>query len=659
METIKTFKPTFFFLVILITIQLSINLLEATLPVQKFTKINKNQFQIMNASFEGLHYLSIGKVRANCAIKQNGRNLKDYSASDFIRDDISLGMDINVKTGDSIEVDCNGPHSGFKPRLSGEVVLSNFYSGKIFHAFRNIIDVYLGLFTSLILLFNLLYFFNDKSFKLISFSISAIIYSISLSYITRLYLQGDTASTVHILTKIIFSFTSCFILISNRNILKLISITYGALLIATLLVPVATQTDLHHYYKIIYPVFPITCLITSLVEMRERPFSSFDRNFSMIFILTNFVDYYFVIKSIGSYNAPIVLSFMTLYVVIKNKELTTLQDDLNNKLDLTLDNLNMNNLNELSKTIANKISLFYGADTYHFLIDDFYSGINQTKNSTFTTITSNDLTYNQIELNSFRSNIKHRYIEHKIEDVGYLFFSSKNNVLNFNYKKNIENHTKNIFKTLSLKIWTLTSQQNQSLTKLKSTLPNGVYERPIGALFIDIVDYTKSNETYGDEFTKFVSSSYFPAMVKYMSSFATPEVVRGDEVFFVVTPELSSIEGDIHKQSFEAIHNLQKFINEVGNKICAESGFPPLVFRMGMTVGTGHIVVDDVQVRTSGDHINRAKRLQDSALKGEILIDGATYDHYFKDQVIPISRKSIIVKKNIVDAVKIGFRKAS
>jgi class 3 adenylate cyclase len=88
-------------------------------------------------------------------------------------------------------------------------------------------------------------------------------------------------------------------------------------------------------------------------------------------------------------------------------------------------------------------------------------------------------------------------------------------------------------------------------------------------------------------------------------------------------------------------------------------GFGRVDFRIGFTIGEGTLVVDDVQTRASGDHINKAKRLQDSASKGEFLTDSDTITQLNDQNILVLSKKQIVVKKNIIEAVKVGVKRAA
>jgi len=200
---------------------------------------------------------------------------------------------------------------------------------------------------------------------------------------------------------------------------------------------------------------------------------------------------------------------------------------------------------------------------------------------------------------------------------------------------------------------------NSSLAKLRPTLGDGLHEFETGAIFLDIADYSKSTEYYGESYSSFISSIVFPSMVKYMADYCIPEVVRGDEIYFVTTSLFQKSNDSIAKMTSKSVRRLAEFLKDVIPELCLSHGFPTVEFRIGVTHGKGAIMVDDTQVRTSGDHINRAKRLQDAASKGEILSDSQSFNSDFSENLIAISKKNIVVKKNIIEAVKVGVKRAA
>jgi class 3 adenylate cyclase len=603
------------------------------------------------------YVITIGKERAFCDIAHN--NDKIYSEKHLTGNTKNnLLITTKFKFKDSVPnkiiIDCNNNALGFKSSVRTVPAIFTNYSGQIYNLFIGIQDIALAPIIFLVLLMGSIYlklYHNKNYYNLILFSSAGLIYALSLGYITRIFMQQEFASAFHIYSRICYSFAINYFLLAQTRKNLFIQTSLHVIFLAALITPVSSSVYVG--YNQFYFLFILSGAFSLIEILKHETNNKFLLTSSVSLIFCLILDTYKQLTDTGQFLAPSYLWINALLLTI-----SLISEEYN---EFKLRNIFFNNniseqffksYNQYLETIVSALENSFPRYNYSFRVDNYLTGSEASPQQSYQFITSKNKPINanqafEIDINNYVS-INYSANETFLEK----FFSLQISQRNYSFLKQL------LEKDLRI-INSNLNKQNQSLTKLKSTLPNGVYERAIGALFIDIVDYTKSNETYGDDFTKFVSSSYFPAMVKYMSSYATPEVVRGDEVFFVVTPELSSVEGDIHKQSFQAIHSLQKFINEVGNKICAESGFPALVFRMGMTVGTGHIVVDDVQVRTSGDHINRAKRLQDSASKGEILIDGTTYDHYFKDHVIPISRKSIIVKKNIVDAVKIGFKKSA
>jgi len=211
------------------------------------------------------------------------------------------------------------------------------------------------------------------------------------------------------------------------------------------------------------------------------------------------------------------------------------------------------------------------------------------------------------------------------------------------------------FRAVDDKLLDATMALNSSLARVKKELSNGSYPLTSGAIFFDVVDYSKHCENFGLPYAEYISAKFFPALMKYMDGYATPESIRGDEIYFVVCTEVTKSKRDVLSQTAEAVVRLNGFLIEEGKTLSSEHGFPKPDFRIGVSIGEGNLVVDDVIVRTSGEHINRAKRLQDSANRNEILVDSVIAD--CGTPIVSIGKKIVVVKKNEIEATKIGIKR--
>jgi class 3 adenylate cyclase len=196
-------------------------------------------------------------------------------------------------------------------------------------------------------------------------------------------------------------------------------------------------------------------------------------------------------------------------------------------------------------------------------------------------------------------------------------------------------------------------EQSSTLQRLRSVRGDGSWEIEAGSIFVDINNYSKFSETFGLRFTGFVSNTYFPALVKAVSALALPEHVVGDEAHLLIVPDILPVEMDVAKGVVKSLSEIDRFVREAGAHLCENNGFDQLTLSIGVNVGRVTLVCDGIRVRTAGQVINEAKRLQDEAGKAGILVHGAVRlpisdSAYREGETFPI-----LVKKNLITATRL------
>ncbi|MBI5209918.1 MAG: hypothetical protein HY927_08100 [Elusimicrobia bacterium] len=166
----------------------------------------------------------------------------------------------------------------------------------------------------------------------------------------------------------------------------------------------------------------------------------------------------------------------------------------------------------------------------------------------------------------------------------------------------------------------LAAKQGHALEKLRLRYGNGRWECEAGAVFADINDYSLHTEHFGGSFADFVSTVYAPALVLAVSRWAVPEFVRGDELYLVSLKEFVPQGLPVAEAALAAAAEVSAFCCREGAKLCADHGFPALTMSVGADAGKAWLVCDPIKVRTAGQSINDAKRLQEAAGPGGILI---------------------------------------
>jgi class 3 adenylate cyclase len=192
------------------------------------------------------------------------------------------------------------------------------------------------------------------------------------------------------------------------------------------------------------------------------------------------------------------------------------------------------------------------------------------------------------------------------------------------------NNIKRIFPSLSLlerRLIDIGFQEGAALQKLRLKKGDGRWEEELGSIFLDINDYSRIADSFGDSFTRFISDTYVPALIKTLSGSAVSEHFAGDEIYFIIIQDLLPPGTLIKGAVLECLIKIDAFVEVSGSEMCISHGFPPVSASIGVNIGVGTIISDSVSVRTTGNVVNHAKRLQEESGKGGILIkDGLDLD---------------------------------
>ncbi len=196
--------------------------------------------------------------------------------------------------------------------------------------------------------------------------------------------------------------------------------------------------------------------------------------------------------------------------------------------------------------------------------------------------------------------------------------------------------------------------QGAALQKLRSKRGDGSWEEEIGSLFVDINDYSRLADDLGEHFTNFVSSIYIPSLIKAASQFAASEHVAGDEVYFIVTQDFLPTGMSIPIGAEHTLLAIDNFVFGKGAEICGHAGFAPLSVSIGVNVGVGHIIADSVSVRTTGKTVNHAKRLQEEAGRGGVLVAAASgltlssIGYALGEEILIQKKKQIVLGRRVL-----------
>lgn len=615
---------------------------------------------------KGDYFVSIGRPRAHCDIFRSGDKIfAGRSTVSDVRQNLLAGAYFRIDNQDDgqLVINCDHFQSGFDSRLSFSPKIYNSKTGMIAHLIRASIETVIGPVSSLILLLTAVihYFSSGKggrkgSHVFLAYGIISFIYSISLSYYTRLFISGMDSSILHVGLRILFSIGFNYIINPNfRNRTTLIALH---ILCLPLTVLFSTSTvELETFYRVAYLLFPISTFVSFLDLIKHESQSRvtfFMQSIALSWAIAQSMDFVKLNTNFGFYAAPLFLMFVSaflVYKVINDIQIRIRAESISHELQRDMHKSETNELLILS--CVNAVKCLDKRIDCLIMVDDFLIN-RQTK----TGISFTALPYQQdIETSQL---CDFRKVDFKVSDLFTirLFTKTKYPEYVIHEAVDILSIAITALKAFETFLVNSTSSMNQSLSKLRASMGEGVHDRQIGAIFIDIVDYSKHTESLGNDYTTFISSNVIPLLIQEAKNEALPEVVRGDEVLFVVCTETCRDE-NISSATEACVAKLMRAIDSTVFNLCKEYGFPKVEVRLGFTVGEGTLVVDSIQVRSSGDHINRAKRLQDVCKKNEVWTDQTTISSFEPKSLVVIKNTQIVVKKNIIEAVKVGVKRAA
>lgn|GEM_PF-2798608 len=661
------------------------------------SKVESKNNQYFTISLEGLpkgdYLISLGRPRAHCDIFLDSEVIFKGKSTVFDKrfNLLAAGAFHRFGKENSVVIDCIHPQTGFGPRLSFEPKIYDYNKGMLVHFYRAAVDLFIGPLAAMLLviasLVNLFLIKNNDSNqakKYLAYSLVSFFYALSLSYYTRIFLPGMLSSQIHIFMR--FAFSLFFNLLLGTNLVFKRFVILSHILIMAAAFSFQNPESLDEFYKVVYILMPL-CTTYAFFDLLKNPAKSNDLYMLQIITLSwtfaQYMDNLKLVFNFGFYNAPfyiLIISLILIYRIYSSFKLDELVVRVSGTINAGVSNAR--NIQEGIQSVLMDISKIVHFEKLSCYVDEYVLGAaeksgeymrriyeigydGEDRDSRIDILNSFSATTNALKSNK-------PFIGKGAKDgQWYVIVPILNLVtINLSTKRNIEGYK--AFESFELiqrlepilkNIKTLLEQHgykyNSSLAKLRPILGDGLHEMDIGAIFIDVVDYSKHTESYGDDYPNFISSKLFPALVKFMSPYAIPEVVRGDEIYFVVTSQIQPEAQNVGVATAIAICKLDAFIKEVAPGICLAAGFPKLEVKIGATHGRGAIVVDDVQVRTSGDHINKAKRLQDSAQKGEILVDAQSFHSGFDGPLVGINQKTIVAKKNVIEVVRVGVKRAA
>ena len=107
------------------------------------------------------------------------------------------------------------------------------------------------------------------------------------------------------------------------------------------------------------------------------------------------------------------------------------------------------------------------------------------------------------------------------------------------------------------------------------------------------------------------------------------------------------------QSTLRAVEALVSFSRGIGRTLCIKNGFETFSMSVGVNVGKASIIADALRVRAAGQTVIEAKRLQEAAGKGEVLVHtqvanlASSMPFHFSEE------RPILIKKNLIKARKL------
>ena len=648
----------------------------------------------------GQYYVSVGSPRSNCEVYKDEIKL-DSNRSDIpgLRNSLFLGGGFLVSAENpahTINIKC-AEQPGFNG-FTHKPVITDYNSGVILQTWREVTELLIGPLSSLIILFSVLFRqrqgketgpFPFEGWRYQFFALVSFLYALSLSLYTRLFLAGLTASVTHIVLRCAFSLA---VLILFTTVGKKQNIVLGAHFIYLGVLgffAVFSPERLTQYYEYEYLFFPIASTIMALILFSEEPSRKSGillRQILFAWTITQFLDGLLLWTGSGGYSGPsliLLLSASAFYLrFLERRETAGIDLAVSKILSVVESDAPIEKVLEEVANITREETKYGRVSAY---VDGFCLGAADSPGQSFYRVfqtgykkdTSRD---SVISFSENRGGLMQAAVQSRQpflalgKETGAWFMivpigvhatlnlsddHAKSNFLAYESREIIRRIFLSLL-SLERRLIDLGFLQGAALQKLRSKRGDGVWEEEFGAIFVDINDYSQLADAYGDSFTKFISNTYIPSCIKAVAKSAVSEHIAGDEIYFIVISDLLAKGVSIRQGVIDSLSAIDEFVANEGAALCAGAGFSPLSASIGISIGSGSIVCDTVSVRTTGKIVNHAKRLQEEAGKGGILIarsaqltfDGSNY--IVGEETVVCRKKQVILAQKILRRTRGG-----
>ena len=599
----------------------------------------------------GTYTFDAGRPRGLCMASIGNKVISStVSLVPGLRSEMSFGGEfiLPIADGSRLVITCED-ESGFGPSLMHRPIITSHSLGAVVRGFRMMTELLLGPVASLVLAVVVAITRSRQHSRLLIFAFVSMIHGLSLAYFPRIFVPGFTASLIHILCK--SAHQSAFIYLCATFLRNL----RAPLLLSTLLglgalsVALIAPQALESYYDRAYLLIPLSSLLVVLDLMRSDP--QYDTHIilrvaAVAVLATQLMDAAVIWANVGVYSAPAVLAmmcFMGAFLAIRDGERRYRIERAVEEMTLIV--TSGRSVPQIIQDLADRARGYVHFERISVYIDGFVIGMHDRPTEVF----------HRLAEFGYRKDTKPddvvRFAERRglkmlasisqdrpilgVGEVDKAFFVNvgivRHACINFSdfearptyiVQESFEilSRMARVFEALAERFVDYGFRTSIALEGLRSIYGDGERYLPIGAIFADVNDYSTLTSRFGDGYSSFITKIYLTSLCKRLRPWAVREFSRGDEIYLVTVPELIEDEKSPLFACYQAILEIQNFTKGDGASLCVQHGYPPANMTVGANFGHAKVICDAMQVRTSGEMINQASRLKDSAGKGTTLI---------------------------------------
>lgn len=679
----------------------------AVLPFEQVS--SKSQIDNLNWKWnlsefkEGHYYLSAGRVRGPCEIKIDGNSIaKSGSSIDGLIQSLTLGESITVTKRESRTVTISCDKSlGFATGLADKPFLINYYLGISLQFFRIILQLLIGPAVCMFLLASSLLYLSRKESGLgvfdynfnravLVFAVVGFAYTLSLDRMPRLFFSNYSSTLIHILLRSAYAwaFTEITYCISNTQ-----SPLRGAflfLMVSNLIVGILSPAYLVLMYKYQFPIYIITtgiCAVHLIKKHEDSGARKWLLDIATIWTFTQCYDCIANFLDLGTFKSPIIVVLITIGIeIVRKKEVATAQ-----RIEMSVERIlsAIKRRTSLFSTL-NEIGHLIGQET-HFrrrsvYLDAYCLGRSTAPNEIGVRVMEFGYQKDTVDDQEIRFTENRGLLMRKAMDSGSLL-QSKGQIEDafviipigklacINLSDEIESNPNYIYESMAVikrllaplaaleqRILEVAKAEDSLLAKIKAIKGFGTFPLKMGAIFVDVVDFSKQVSHYkllsqgDDPFGAFVVGKYLPALTRAVSDSAHLADTEGDKAFYLVLKEFLPDNESCLAATAKTVRKIMTFMNEEGASICAGVGFPAIKIRIGANFGNCTLICDESRVRAAGETINFAARMLDLAPAGLCLASPELANEIENDNFSLGQVREILEKKDIVQAQLITYR---